>query len=144
MYSSISRLFSELRTSITNFNTNYFYIEFQISPHSIMSSSTRRDVSHDPRETDSRQRMSSRSNRKHTDSHSKKSSTSTEAKIPKIFKSSSSTEKIKLETLYSTNKGSPKVIKSHEDSENSSSKSKSSSEIIFWDSPEVVSCYESM
>jgi hypothetical protein len=37
--------------------------------------------------------------------------------MPKIVKSSSSTEKAKLETLYSPNKGSPKVIKSHEDSE---------------------------
>jgi hypothetical protein len=39
--------------------------------------------------------------------------------MPKMVKSSSSTEKAKLETLYSPNKGSPKVIKSHEDSENS-------------------------
>jgi hypothetical protein len=39
--------------------------------------------------------------------------------MPKIVKSSSSTEKAKLETLYSPNKGSPKVIESHEDSENS-------------------------
>jgi hypothetical protein len=42
--------------------------------------------------------------------------------MPKIVKSSSSTEKAKLETLYSPNKGSPKVIKSHEDSENSNIK----------------------
>jgi hypothetical protein len=47
--------------------------------------------------------------------------------MPKIVKSSSSTEKAKLETLYIPNKGSPKVIKSHEDSENSNNKSKSSS-----------------
>jgi hypothetical protein len=47
--------------------------------------------------------------------------------MPKIVKSSSSTEKAKLETLYSPNKCSPKVIKSHEDSENSNSKSKSKS-----------------
>jgi hypothetical protein len=44
--------------------------------------------------------------------------------MPKIVKSSLSTEKSKLETLYSPNKGSPKVIKSHEDSENSNSNSK--------------------
>jgi hypothetical protein len=40
-----------------------------------------------------------------------------------------------LETLYSPNKGSPKVIKSHEDSENS--KSKSSSKMSFWRSPDL-------
>jgi hypothetical protein len=38
--------------------------------------------------------------------------------VPEIVKSSSSTEKAHLETLYSPNKGSPKVIKNHEDSEN--------------------------
>jgi hypothetical protein len=78
-----------------------------------------------------RQRWSSRLNRKYPGIHSRKSSTSTEAKTPKIVKSSSSTEKPKLETLYSHNKGSPKVIKSHEDSENSSNNSKSSSKISF-------------
>jgi hypothetical protein len=41
------------------------------------------------------------------------------AKIPKIVKSSSSTEKNKMEALFSPYKGSPKVIKSHEDIENS-------------------------
>jgi hypothetical protein len=55
--------------------------------------------------------------------------------MPKIVKSSSSTEKAKLETLYIPNKCSPKVIKSHEDSENSNSKSKSSSKMSFWGSP---------
>jgi hypothetical protein len=44
-------------------------------------------------------------------------------------------KKPKLETLYSPNKGSPKVVKSHEDSDNSKSKSKSSSRISFWGSP---------
>jgi hypothetical protein len=68
--------------------------------------------------------------------HSRKSSTSTESKMPKIVKSHSSTEKAKLETLYSANKGSPKVIKSHEDSENSNSNSKSSSKMSFWGSPD--------
>jgi hypothetical protein len=63
--------------------------------------------------------MSSRLNRKHPGSHSRKSSTSTEAKTLKIVKLPSSTENVKLETLYSPNKGSPKVIKSHEDSDNS-------------------------
>jgi hypothetical protein len=53
----------------------------------------------------------------------------------KIVKSSSYTEKDKLETPYSPNKGSPKVIKSHEYSENS--KSKSSSKMSFWGSPDL-------
>jgi hypothetical protein len=52
--------------------------------------------------------------------------------MPKIVKSSSSTEKAKLETLYSPKKVSHKVIKRHEDSENSSKKSKSSSKMSFW------------
>jgi hypothetical protein len=68
-------------------------------------------------------------NKKHPGSHSRKSSTSTEAKLPKIVKSSSSTENLKLETLYSPNKSRPEVIKSHEDSENSNNKSKSSSKM---------------
>jgi hypothetical protein len=102
-----------------------------------MNSLTKREVSHDPREIKPRQRRSSRLNRKHPDSHSRKSSTSTEAKMPKIVKSSLSTEKAKLETLYSPNKGSPKVIKSHEDSDNSNNKSKSSSKMSFWGSPDL-------
>jgi hypothetical protein len=89
-----------------------------------MSSSTKREVFHDPREIEPKHRRSSRLNRKHPVGHSRKSSASTEAKMPKIVKSSSSTENAKLETLYSPNKGSPKVIKSHEDSENSKNKSK--------------------
>jgi hypothetical protein len=89
-----------------------------------MSSSTKREVSHDPREIEPRQRISSRLNRKHTGSHSRKYSTSREDKLPNILKSSSSTENTNLETLYSPNKGSPKVIISHEDSENSNNKSK--------------------
>jgi SPX domain protein involved in polyphosphate accumulation len=56
----------------------------------------------------------------------------TEAKLPKIVKSSSSTEKAKLETLYSPSKCSPKVIKSHGDSDNSNNKSKSLSKVSFW------------
>jgi hypothetical protein len=76
-----------------------------------MSSSTKREVSHDPREIEPRQRRSSRLNRKHPGGHSKKYSTSAEAKLSKIVESSSSTEKANLETLYSPNKGSPKVIK---------------------------------
>jgi hypothetical protein len=75
-----------------------------------MSSSTKREVSHHPREIEPKHRRSFRLNRKHPGSHSRKSYTSTEAKMPKIVKSSSSTEKAKLETLYSPNKGSPKVI----------------------------------
>jgi hypothetical protein len=101
-----------------------------------MSSSTKREVSHDPREIESRQRRSSR-NRKHLCSHYRKSSTSLEAEIPKIVKSSPSTEKAKLESLYSPNKGSPKFIKSHDDSENSNNKSKSSSKISFYGSPDL-------
>jgi hypothetical protein len=100
-----------------------------------MSSSTKREVSHDPRDIKPRQRSSSRSNKKHLGSHFRNSSTSTEDKIPKIVKSSSSTEKAKLETLCCPNKGSPKVIKSHEDSENSNSKS--SSKMSFWDPPDL-------
>jgi hypothetical protein len=104
-----------------------------------MSSSTKREVSHDPREIEPKHRRSSRLNRKHPGSHSRKSSTSTEAKMPKIVKSSSATEKAKLETLYSPNRGSPKVIKSHEDSENSNSNSKSSSKMSFWGLQELKS-----
>jgi hypothetical protein len=100
-----------------------------------MSSSIKREVSHDPREIEPKHRRSSRLNRKHPGCHSRKSSTSTEAEIPKIINSSSYTEKKKLETLYSPNNGSPKVIKIHEDSENS--KSKSSSKISFWGSPDL-------
>jgi hypothetical protein len=76
-----------------------------------MSPSTKREVSHDLRKIEPRQRRSSRLNRKHQGSHSTKSSTSTEAKMPKIVESSSSTEKPKMETLYSSNKSYPKIIK---------------------------------
>jgi hypothetical protein len=100
-----------------------------------MSSSTKREVFHDPRKILLRKRRSSRLNRKHLGSHHRKSSTSTEAKLPKIVRSLSSIEKAKLETFYSPNKCSPKVIKSHEDSENS--KSKSSSKKSFWGSPDL-------
>jgi hypothetical protein len=120
---------------MTNFKANSFYIKFQISSLSIMSSSTKREVSHDPREIEPNHRRSFILNRKHPGSHSRKSNTSTEAKFPKIVKSSSSTENFKLETLYSPNKGSPEVIKSYEDSENS--KSKSSSKMSFWVSPDI-------
>jgi hypothetical protein len=57
--------------------------------------------------------------------------------LPKIVKSSSSAENPKLETLYSPNKGSPKVIKSHEDSDNSNNTSKLLSEMSFWGSPDL-------
>jgi hypothetical protein len=102
-----------------------------------MISSTKREVSHDPRDIEPRQKRSSRLNRKHPDSHSRNSSTSKEAKMPKIVKSSSSTEKAKLEALYSPNKGSLKVIKSHEDSENSNNQRKSSSKMYFWGSTDL-------
>jgi hypothetical protein len=101
-----------------------------------MSSSTKREVSHYPREIEPRQRRSSRSNKKYPGSHSRKSSISTETKISNIVKSSSSTEKAKLETLFSSNIGSPKVIKSHEDSDDSNNKSKASSKTSFWGSPD--------
>jgi hypothetical protein len=101
-----------------------------------MSSSSKRKASHDPREIKPRQRRSSRLNKKHPGSHSRKSYTSTQAKLPKIVKSSSSTEKPKLETLYSPNKGSPKIIKNHEDSEDSNNTSKSSYKMFFWGSPD--------
>jgi hypothetical protein len=52
--------------------------------------------------------------------------------MPKILKSSSSTEKAKLETLYSPNKGSPKVIISQEDSENSNNKVIHHPKCLFW------------
>jgi hypothetical protein len=102
-----------------------------------MSSPTKREVSRDPREIEPRQIRSSRLNRKLLGSHSRKYSTSTEAKLPKIVKSSPFTEKAKLETLYSPNKGRPKVIKSHEDSENSNNKSKSSFKMSFCSSPDL-------
>jgi hypothetical protein len=72
-----------------------------------MSSSTKREVSHDPREIKPKQSRSSGLNRKYPGSHSRKSSTSMETKMPKIVKSSSSTEKNEMETLYSPYKGSP-------------------------------------
>jgi hypothetical protein len=48
--------------------------------------STKREVFHDPREIEPRQRKYSRLNRKHPCGHSRKYSTSTEAKMPKIQK----------------------------------------------------------
>jgi hypothetical protein len=57
--------------------------------------------------------------------------------MPKIIKSSSSAEKAKLESFYSPNKGSPKVIKFYEDSENSNNNSKLSSKISCWGSPDL-------
>jgi hypothetical protein len=96
-----------------------------------MSSSTKREVFNDPRKIKTRQRRYSRLNRKHTGSHSRKSSIPTEAKLPKLIKSYSSTEKSKLETLSSPNKGGPRVIKGHEDTENSNNKNKSSSKMFF-------------
>jgi hypothetical protein len=104
-----------------------------------MSSSTKREVFHDPREIEPTQSRSFILNRKNPGMNSIKSSTSIEDKFPKIVKPSSSTENAKLETLYSPNKGRPKVIKSHEDNENSNSKrkSKSSSKMSFWVSPDL-------
>jgi hypothetical protein len=98
----------------------------------MMSSSTKREFSHEPREIKPRQRRFSRLNRNHPGSHSRKSSTSERAKMPKIVKSSSCIEKAKLETLYSPDKGSSMVIKGHEDSYYSNNKIKSSSKSSFW------------
>jgi hypothetical protein len=64
-----------------------------------MRSSTKREISHDPREIEAKHRRSSRINRKQPGSHSRKSYTPMEAKMPEIVKSSSSTEKSKPETL---------------------------------------------
>jgi hypothetical protein len=102
-----------------------------------MSSSTKREVSCEQKEIKPKQRRSSRLSKKHPGSHSRKSFTSTETKMPKIVKSYSSTEEPKLETLYSPNKGGSKVIKSHEDSENSNNQSKSSYKMSFWGSPDL-------
>jgi hypothetical protein len=52
-----------------------------------MSSLTKMEVSHDPREIEPKHRRSSRLNRKHPVGHSRKSYTSTEAKMLKIVKS---------------------------------------------------------
>ena len=107
-----------------------------------MSSPTKSDVSHDPRETEQRQIRSYRKNRKHQGGHAKRFVTSKDSKMPKIFKSSSSTGKPKLETLHSPNQGNPAVIKSHEDSD--SSKSKSSFKVSFWGSPDLFPGIESL
>jgi hypothetical protein len=51
-----------------------------------MISSTKREVSHDPKEIEPKQRKSSRLNKKHPVSHSRKYSTPMEAELPKIVK----------------------------------------------------------
>jgi hypothetical protein len=48
-----------------------------------MISSTKREISHDPREIESKHRRSSRLNRKLLGSHTRNSSSSTEAKMAK-------------------------------------------------------------
>ena len=55
--------------------------------------------------------------------------------MPKIVKSSS-TEEHKLEKLHISDESSHTFIKSHEDSENS--KSKTSSKVSFWRSPGFI------
>jgi hypothetical protein len=74
-------------------------------------------------------------NRKHQGLQSKNSNSSNDSKMPKIIKSSSYTEKTKFETLHNPIKRSPSVIKIHEDSDNN--KSKSSSKVLFWVSPDM-------
>ena len=55
--------------------------------------------------------------------------------MPRIIKSSSSFEKPKSENCHSPNMGSPADTKSHEDSENRTSKS--SSKVLCWESPDL-------
>ena len=62
--------------------------------------------------------------------------------MPKIVKSASPTEKKKLDILRSHKKDDPTVIKSHADSQ--SSKSKSSSKVSFWGSPDISSGIENL
>jgi hypothetical protein len=62
--------------------------------------------------------------------------------MPKIIKSSFSNEKPKSETLHSPTKRCLTVIKSHEDSDNS--KSKSSSKVSFWGPPDLSSGIENI
>ena len=100
-----------------------------------MSSPTEREVSHDPREVDQKQRRSSRLNRRYQGTHAKRSVSSKDSKVPKMLKSPPSNERPKLETLHSPSMKNPTVIKSHEDSDNS--KSKSSSKVSFWSSPDL-------
>ena len=94
-----------------------------------------REVSHDPREAEKRQRRSSRLNRKHQGVRAKRSVSSKDSKVPKILKSTPSTGNPKLETLHSPSKENPTVIKSYENSDNS--KSKSSSKVSFSGSPDL-------
>ena len=109
-----------------------------------MSSTIKREISHDPRETDQGQRRSTRiykkqqggQTKRHEDRHSKSSISSKGSKMPKIVKSSSSTEEHKLEPLHSPNKRSPTVIKIHKDSD--SCKVKTSSKVSFWGSPDFI------
>jgi hypothetical protein len=98
-----------------------------------MSSSTKMEVSHDQREIEPKHRRSSRLNRKIQVVTQKIFN----LESPNIIKSPSSTGNDNLETLYSTNKGSPKV------SEKSDNKSKSSSKMSFWGSPDLSPGIES-
>ena len=100
-----------------------------------MRSPLKREVSHDPRDVEKRQRRSSILYRKHQGVHAKRSVSPKDSKMPKILQSSSSTGKLKRETLNSSNKGNPTAIKSYKDSENS--KSKSSSKVSFGGSPDL-------
>ena len=62
--------------------------------------------------------------------------------MPKIVKSASPTEKQKLDVLRSHKKDDTTVIKSHEDSHGS--KSKTSSKTSFWGSPDISSGIEDL
>ena len=124
-----------------------------------MSSSTKREVSYDPREMDQGQRRKEmdhgqrRSTRiykqqqggqakKHEDRQIKSCISSKSSKMPKIVKSSSSTEEHKLETLHSPSKSRHTGIKSHEDSDNN--ESKTSFKVSCWGSPDLSSGVENL
>jgi hypothetical protein len=102
-----------------------------------MISSKIRKICHDPREIEPVQRGVFRLNGKNPASHFRISSSSTGAKMTKIVKSYSYTEKACLEINFSLNKDSSQVIMIHQDSETSKNKSKSSSKMPFWGSPEL-------
>ena len=107
-----------------------------------MSSSTKTGVTQNPRKDDQGLRRSVRISKKQPSGHARRpegrqrrSISSKDTKMPKIVKSASPTEKQKLEILRSYKKDDPTVINSHEDSH--SSKSKSSSKVSFWGSPDI-------
>ena len=115
-----------------------------------MSSSTKRGVTQNPRENDQGLRRSARINRKPPGGHvrkpegiqKKRTISNKDTKMPKIVKSASPTEKQKLDILRSHRNDDTTVIKSHEDSHGS--KSKTSSKASFWGSPDISSGIEDL